>query len=780
MEIRKPNLQFRLTPKPILIAPLVVTVVGILSFLIADTIIPFHPNITYSTMILDDDGEILHAFLSEDEKWRLYLSQDEISTEFEKAILYKEDQYFWYHPGVNPFAIVRAIFQNTSSGKRKSGASTITMQVARLLNPKPRTYSSKLIEMFNALQLEWHYDKEEILRMYLNLLPYGGNIEGVKSAAGMYFGKDPELLSLAEITGLVAIPNKPSSLSIQNDHQPINNAKNLWLERFSNGHVFAQDEIEIALSEELKPRRQSLPREAPHLSSRLKRRYADRSIIQTFISAEKQRRVAETTRSYVDQLLGKNVTNASVLVVNNATRQVIAYVGSSNFYDNQHAGQVDGIKAIRSPGSTLKPLLYGLHFDQGTLTPKRRLADVRTDFQGYQPVNYTNTFSGWISAEQALKESLNVPAVKLLNEYGIDAFTETLIRSRFSTIERMKEHLGLSLILGGCGTTLEELTGLYSSLANSGQFEALKLSVHQKEEEPQTVLSPESSYMLTDILVELTRPDFPDSWKNNPNQPRIAWKTGTSFGRRDAWSIGYNKDYTVGVWAGNFSGEGAPDLSGADIAAPLLFKVFNTISQNANYDWYQPTPKVNFKWVCDETGLEPNHFCKHIVEDMHIKGVTNSTLCEHLQPVFIAKDSSESYCQTCLHEAKSHKEAFFPNHSPVMISFFQKNNIAQVSIPDHYPFCERVFPDQGLKIISPVNRLEYFVDKRDSDQLKLVAEAPGNATKFFWYVDDVFLKAASRNEDIYFTPREGRIKISCSDDRGRNQDIFINVKKVGF
>ena len=749
-------------------------------FLAADLCFPFHFKVDYSTIILDDGDQILNGYLSDDDKWRLYLEPEDITPDLKKAILFKEDQYFYSHPGVNPVSVFRAFFQNISSGRRKSGASTITMQLARLLNPKERTYKNKLIEMFNAFQLEYHYSKEDILRLYLNLLPYGGNIEGVKSASHIYFGKDPKLLSLAELTGIVTIPNRPGSLSIKGDNAPINEAKNEWLGRFQNALLFQSHIIDLAFAEELKPKRRSLPAHLPHLSRRLKSQ-SESDIIHTFISFENQKKIEEIALSHITRLKDLNVTNTSIIVIDNFTNRVVNYVGSANFYDMQSSGQVDGVDAIRSPGSTLKPLLYALFYDRGTLSPRRRIADVRMNFGGYEPENYDNSLHGWISSEEALKQSLNVPTVNMLNEYGISEFIEPLVKARFQTIDRTRDHLGLSMILGGCGVSLEELAGLYAAFANHGSFKPLKF--HRDTDSTvveSSIISVQSAYILTEILTEVTRPDLPDSWKDNPNRPKIAWKTGTSFGRRDAWSLGYNKNYTVGVWAGNFSGEGAPELSGVGVAAPILFDVFNVISDVSTYDWYTRPPGIRRVRVCDETGLLPNVFCVNTVADQFIEGVTNPGVCQHLKPIRIAADSSESYCMTCVKDAKNHIEALFPNHSPEMLDYFESEKISFVKAPDHYRFCERVFPNQGLEIVSPVDKLEYYVDVNDENQIQLIAQSPSNATKYYWYIDDEFYKSSNRNESIYFTPKEGKLKISCSDDRGRNQDIVIYVKKVSF
>lgn len=748
-------------------------------FIVIDLLFPFEPAMSYSTTILDRDDNLLNAYLSPDDKWRLYLDSDEISEEFKKAILFKEDQYFHYHFGINPFAIVRAGFHNITTGKRTSGASTITMQLARLLNPKARTYGNKLLEMFHSIQLEVHYSKEEILRLYLNLLPYGGNIEGLKSASVMYFGKNPDLLSISEIAALAIIPNRPSSLAIGKKNDAINEAKNVWLKRFQSASLFEPLLLEQALAEDLNPKRASAPNHAPHLSQRL-RGETRSSVIRTFVNNELQQKIEKVTKSHVEGLRRMNIQNASVLVVDNASKEVISYVGSADFYDTRDAGQVDGIQAVRSPGSTLKPLLYALLFDEGSLTPKTRVADVTTSFEGYQPVNYDNELHGWVSAEDALTKSLNIPAVKLLNDYGVSKFISSLANADFKTIERTQNNLGLSIILGGCGTSLAELTSLYSAFGTEGQFAPIRYMEGSPTSSNTEVLSKEANFILTEILTEVTRPSLPDSWKDNPNMPEIAWKTGTSFGRRDAWSIGYNKDFTVGVWVGNFSGEGAPELSGSLAAAPLLFDVFNLVDSKSPENWYSRPPSVSFKYVCNETGDLPDHFCTNQVVDQSIEGKTIYAKCAHLEPAFISMDSTISYCQTCLNDAKSYQTALFPNHSPEMIDYFESEKIVYQKAPPHYRFCERVYPNQGLEIISPTGNAYFYVDESDTEQMLLKALTPSNADSLYWYINDVFYRSAAVDKPIYFTPPEGKVKISCSDDRGRNQDIMITVKKVGF
>ncbi|MBC7849602.1 MAG: penicillin-binding protein 1C, partial [Chitinophagaceae bacterium] len=439
-----------------------------LLFTVLNYIFPVPDKIEYSTIIEDNKGEVIHAFLTSDEKWRMKTTLAEISPSLKKTIVAKEDKYFYSHPGINPLAMGRAFLKNTWRGKRTSGASTITMQVARALEPKRRTYLNKIVEMFRACQLEWKYSKDEILQLYLNLVPYGGNIEGVKSASLLYFKKDPDHLSLAEITALSIIPNRPSSLVLGSTNDTIINERNRWLKKFAAEELFTEREIADALSEPLDVKRNTVPRLVPHLAYKLKRTGSD--IIQTTIDLNTQVKVEKLTEDYVRTLRLQNIRNASVIVIDNKTGNIITYVGSANFFDTTDGGQVNGAAAIRQPGSTLKPLLYGLCIDAGYLTPKSIISDVAISYDGYSPENYDRQFNGYVSMEYALEHSLNIPAVKSLRSFGKDKFVQTLSDCDFTQVRKDQKKLGLSMILGGCGATLEQLTGMYSIFANDGLF----------------------------------------------------------------------------------------------------------------------------------------------------------------------------------------------------------------------------------------------------------------------------------------------------------------------
>ncbi|MEO9966241.1 MAG: penicillin-binding protein 1C [Reichenbachiella sp.] len=736
-------------------------------------------NTEFSPIILSKDGEFMHSYLTSDDKWRMYTSLEEITPTLKEAILFKEDRFFYYHPGINPISITRALFNNLFSGRRTSGASTITMQVARMLAPKERTYGNKVVEMFRALQLEWMYSKDEVFQLYLNMVPYGGNIEGVKSAAVMYFNKMPDHLSLAETTALAIIPNRPNSLRLGRHNLYIEQERNIWLKRFNEAALFEKSAIEDALSEPILASRTSPPKHTPHLALRLKKQFAGELLIHSTIDMNLQSKTEKVLQEYIMQIYHRQIKNAVALVVDNKTLQVKAYVGSADYYNPDDAGQVDGVRAIRSPGSTLKPFLYGLAIDRGLVTPKSKIADVPVNFRGYQPQNYSEKFSGEVTIEHALSHSLNIPAVKVLDQVQPYVFIQELSKAGFAQIEKDKDHLGLSTVLGGCGVTLEELVVLYAAFANGGKKARLNYRVSDTVNFSNQLLTKEANFMISEILTEVVRPDLPGHWQQATNLPKIAWKTGTSYGRRDAWSIGFNKKYTIGIWVGNFSGQGVQELAGADVAAPLLFKIFNAVDKESAKDWFAMPRGVNFRHVCSESGKIPSDFCTDEVIDYYIPGLSEYRKCQHMKPIYISSDSTKSYCQTCLPE-NGYLKALYPNYSAEILDYYESEKINYVKIPKHDEKCERIFADGAPNIISPVDRLEYLVDKSDSLQIMLRCQAANNVDRVFWYINDQFYSSASANESIYFTPDEGNIKISCADDKGRNTNIKIDVKKIIF
>ncbi len=748
----------------------------LLLVLLLDFCFPFEVKPQYSTLVLDADGKLLHAFLNPQDKWRMPTEAQDITPALEKAILFKEDRWFRYHFGINPLAVARAFFRNIIKGKRTSGASTITMQVVRLLHPAKRTYGHKLLEMWRAIQLELHYSKDEILQMYVSLVPYSSNIEGLKSASYLFFQKSPEVLSLAEIVTLTIIPNRPSSLRLGVNNALIVQERNRWLKQYEEAGVFSSEEIADALLEPLDVSRHAAPKLAPHLSIRLHKTHPEQAILHTHIKRNKQLYAEQLVKNYVQRLETMHIRNAAVLVINNQTQAIEAYIGSADFNKTNDGGQVDGIQAIRSPGSTLKPLLYGLAFDEGIYTPKSQLYDVPTNFNGFEPENFDKIFHGKVSVEFALANSLNIPAVRVLQRISTPLMVEKLKKAEFQSIKKNASKLGLSLALGGCGVTLEELTNLFASYAHGGNFVKASFLAKESPATPQALLSEEATFFVNTILSQVTRPDLPNNYEYTYRMPKIAWKTGTSFGKKDAWSIGYNAHYTVGVWVGNFSGEGVPELSGANIATPLLFDIFNTIDYNSSAKWFVPSSKIGLRKICAESGDLPNTFCTHQLIDYYIEGISHTRTCTHLQNIWVNASASMRYCGACVPDSGAVQRPY-PSYAPELVSWFEYKHIHYERMPPHNPACMEISHQNAPVIVYPTDGAEYILNPKEATQLMLSCQT-NNATKtVYWYINDKLYQKASPTANIFFEPPAGRVKISCADDQGNNANSWITVKK---
>jgi len=753
---------------------LTVVIAPLFVFLVVDQIFPLTADVDYSRIVLDKNGRVLHGFLSRDEKWRMYTELNEISPDIKKAFLAKEDRFFYFHPGINPAAIIRATWHNVKSGRRTSGASTITMQVARMMEPKERTYFNKFREMFRAFQLEWHLSKPEILQLYLNRVPYGGNIEGIKAASLIYFGRLPNQLSLAQIVTLTIIPNKPNLLTIGRHNDVIQLERDRWIKRFNTDGVFDDERSETALNESFGYRRLEVPRKAPHFSIRLRRQYPDRYTIHSSLDSEIQAKVENLVFSASKRIQFRGIRQASAIVIDNRTMQVLAYVGSPDFFDDIEAGQIDGVRAVRSPGSTLKPLIYALAVDLGLATPKTVVADVPIHIEGYSPENYDSKYNGAVTIEDALAYSLNIPAVKTLQLIGVPTLVDKLIEAYFRQVLYDRNKLGLSVALGGCGTRLEELALMYAAFANKGMYSKANWLQSDSLATSKRLISEEASYMITESLTRLTRPDLPNSASASLRVPKVAWKTGTSYGRRDAWSIGYNKNFTIAVWAGNFNNDGVPELSGAEIATPILFDLFNTIDYASSNQWYSIPSNLMYRFVCPVTGQPRGERCEHAVVDWYIPGVSTTTTCNHLVEVSVSPDEGNSYCTRCRPSA-GYKKVLYPNYPPDLLAWMERVGAQYNKIPTHNPQCTRVMDSNPPRIVSPMANQEYLIDRADAAEIKLSAEAAPDVNRLYWYVNDRLIGTSQPGDDIFTKVEPGTLKISCTDDRGRNSDITFTV-----
>ncbi len=754
----------------------VILLSAVITYLL-DRLFPFSIPENYSTVILDREGNLMNAYLSSDDKWRMKTELEEISPLLRETIIHKEDKHFYYHPGIDIFAISRAFVKNIIRFKRTSGASTITMQVARLLEPKPRTYWNKCIEAFRAVQLEWHYSKDEILQAYINRLPFSGNIEGIKSAAWIYFQKSPNHLSLAEITTLTIIPNRPSSLVLGKKNDEIIQARNQWLRKFAEEKVFDHEIIQLALEEPLLAYRSALPRQAPHFSYQLKKRNTFN--IQSTLYQPFQYNIEQMVSDYVRSMRLQGIEQAAVVVIDNSTREILAYTGSADFSEDRFSGQVDGAKAIRQPGSTLKPFVYAMAIDEGMATPRSIITDVAVNYQGYTPENFDKKLNGFVSLEYALGNSLNIPAVKTLHQVGKAPFLEMLKEAGFRQIARDEKKLGLSVILGGCGTNLLELTNLYSTLANGGMYHPLKYTVTDTLGSASRLWSNAASFMIHEVLTKIQRPDFPLHWQATDKLPQIAWKTGTSYGRRDAWSIGYNQKYTVGVWLGNFDGSGVHGLQGAITATPLLFRIFNQIDYNSELGWFEMPEDCDIRLVCAETGKLPTDQCTQIVNDYYIPFRSSNAYCDAYEWVYLNTHETLSYCVHCM-PAAGYRKKWMRRLSAEMQQYFTSTGIPFEKIPPHNPQCEIISKHSGPLITSLQAGEEYLLSRNNPEPLQLKAEVANDVYQIYWYINDEYFKAALPGERLYFQPLEGMNKITCVDDRGRSKTIWIRVTQVSI
>ncbi len=751
---------------------------AVVLFALLSALFPLPPAKPYSLVVEDRNGQLLQAFLADDGMWRLPTSPEEIPDRLKKILVAREDRWFQYHPGVNPFSLVRALVQNLRTGRRVSGGSTITMQIARMMEPKERTYLHKAFEVFRALQLEARYSKKELLEIYLSIVPLGGNLEGLKSAALMYYQTPLERLNIAQLFDLILIPSNPNLYGPERNHLTLQQHRmrqaSAW---FAAGLLTAQDSA-IIWSTPAAMDRKPLPRYAPHFCLRVREKYRGKSELRSSLDRAIQMQVERLLSNHLRPWRQRGVQNGAVMVIDNATKEVVAYAGSEDFGDDNAQGQVDAVKALRSPGSTLKPFLYALQMERGELTPRTRLLDTPYDAEGFLAENYDGTYSGLVYADEALQRSLNVPMIRMLKKAGVSSFLNFTGLCGIASLQTQRSRLGLSLILGGCGVTLEEMTAAYSIFPSGGVFvpPIFLKSAAGAAPEGREVFSSSTAYMVTEILSGLNRPDLPNNFASSLNLPIVAFKTGTSYGRRDAWCLGYSADYTVGVWIGNVTQRGSADLIGSKSAAPLLIDIFNSISRQHQKS-ILPCPRdVGVRMVCAKSGLLPADKCAHTIEDLYSVSRTTERLCNVCKQYFVSEDGTSTYCFSCLGDAH-YRTMVFDDFPPELLAFWRKTGQPFVSAPPHNPRCVRVFSGEGPAIVSPSENMTYFLF---SGRQKLCFQASSgvDVNEQIWYLNDEYLGRRKAGEQFFISLGNGDHTVTCMDDRGRTSSVHITVKHV--
>ncbi len=556
-----------------------------------------------STLVLARDGTPLRAFADENGVWRYRMRLDEASPTYLNALLQFEDRWFYRHPGVNPTSLMRAVGQSLLHGRVVSGGSTLTMQVARMLEPIPHTPAGKLKQIWRALQLEWRFDKSQILELYLNLAPFGGTIEGVQAASFAYLGKPAHKLSDAESALLVVLPQSPSRLRPDRHPERAQLARDKVIARMVELGAWSRARADDARIEQVAARRLRSPMRAALLAQRLRRAEPDRAVIESTIDASMQARVEARIHSQMRRLPERN--SVAALVISNQSLETLAYVGSADLLDASRAGHVDMVRAYRSPGSTLKPFLYGMALDQGLIHSMSLLVDAPQSFDGYQPSNFMERFQGPVSATQALRLSLNVPAVDLLDRVGVIRFASTLENAGVRL--RMAEGAlpNLSLILGGAATSLEELVGAYSALARGG----LAGRVRFRPEDPlldRYLMSPGAAWIVRRMLERHPSDNYSVRDFASASRVSLAWKTGTSYGFRDSWALAVTPEYTLGVWIGRPDGTPLPGQYGAVTALPLLIEIVDSLPTAHSRDLSPMPTSVSQRQICWPLGGAPD------------------------------------------------------------------------------------------------------------------------------------------------------------------------------
>jgi penicillin-binding protein 1C len=548
-----------------------------------------------STLVLARDGTPLRAFADADGIWRYRVRLDEVSPTYLEALLSYEDRWFYRHPGVNPVALARSLWQAIANLRVVSGGSTLTMQVARMLEPIPRTLPGKFRQIWRALQLEWRFDKHQILEMYVNLAPFGGAIEGVQAASHAYLGKSAASLSDAEAALLVVLPQAPSRLRPDRHPQAAQRARDKVIDRLHDLGLWTAARAADARIEQVAARRLRAPMRAALLAERLRRRNPGTALVQSTIDSSQQTRIEARVAAHLRRLPERN--SVAVLVVANESLETLAYVGSADLFDGKRAGHVDMVRAPRSPGSTLKPMLYAMALDLGLIHSMSLLVDAPQSFDGYQPSNFMERYQGPVSATQALRLSLNVPAVDLLDRVGVVRFASTLENAGVRL--RMAEGAvpNLSLILGGGGASLEELVGAYLALARGGRASAPRLQPEDPLQE-RFLMSEGAAWIVRRMLERDPNDDLGSGSFASASRVSLAWKTGTSYGFRDSWALAVTPEHTIGVWIGRPDGTPLPGQFGAITALPLLIEIADGLPAGRSRDLTAPPDKVSEREIC--------------------------------------------------------------------------------------------------------------------------------------------------------------------------------------
>jgi penicillin-binding protein 1C len=753
-------------------------------------------NNDYSFVLEDREGNLLGAAIATDEQWR-FPSADSLPDTYIQALLTFEDKRFYYHPGVDPLAILRAGRDNFKSGRVVSGGSTITMQLARMIRgSSKRSLWDKFIETLMALRLELKFSKQELLLMYAAHAPFGGNVVGMEAASWRYFGKNPEELSWTEATTLAVLPNSPALIHPGRNRVQLAEKRNNLLWRLHQKGHFDRLTFELFIEEPLPESPFSLPALSPQLLQLAKTENPGQFRFRSSVDQNIQMMVNEKVKAHAENLANNHIEHAAVLLLDLKNNSVLAYTANVPGADRERRGsQVDLIQARRSTGSILKPFLYAAMLTGGELLPQTLIADVPTRYGSYSPQNFDKTFEGAIAADEALSRSLNIPAVRMLQDFGLEKMYRNLKTIGMSTLDQPSHHYGLSLILGGAEGKLWDLASMYGSLGrivheygpNSARyrvdaFQSATYAFSEKTEleislTDESVLSAAAIWHALEAMTKLERPFSETGWRRLSTTRQVAWKTGTSFGFRDAWAIGLNTDFVVAVWVGNADGEGRPGLTGIEAAAPLMFDVFDGLPESG--EWFVP-PHDDFidLEVCRTSGYNAALDCA-TVDTVRVPSKGHlSKSCPYHQLVHVNNSGTYRVNASCISTEEMRAEKWFVL-PPSMAWYYSRNNPTYRSLPPWKTGCnpgeseahaiELIYPNYQPRIFIPIE----LGGDRESVVFEAAHQIPG--TSLHWHLNDRFIGTTSTFHQMALQAETGKHQLTLVDELGNRLSQYFEV-----
>jgi penicillin-binding protein 1C len=722
----------------------------------------------YSTVVYSGEGELLSARIAEDGQWRFPMG-DSLDEKYVTSVKLFEDEYFDWHPGVNPVSIVRAFRQNWKAGKTVSGGSTLTMQTVRLMRgQKRRRFIEKLIEAAWATRLELTYNKEEILSLYAAHAPFGGNVVGLSAASWRYYGRPPTHFSWGEAAALAVLPNAPGVIFPGRSPVEFLRKRNALLDKLHERGFLDETTLVLAKAETLPGKPYPLPDFAPHFAEAIAALKDVEGREHSALKANLQKEVMRSVARHHERTHANGIHNAAVLVLDIKTGAPIAYVANTTCNERGSGREVDIIQARRSSGSLLKPFLYAALLDEGSISPQTLLPDIPTLIAGYSPKNFDLEYDGAVPAKEALTRSLNVPHVRLLQEFGVEPFLLQLREAGFSTLDRGADNYGLSLILGGGEVTLWDVANVYRELAIASCGPTFIGGLQERSDHKAPGLFPYSasaSYLTLDALTDLKRPGDLAAWRSFSGSRKVAWKTGTSFGFRDAWAVGVTPEYVVAVWTGNADGEGRPGLTGASVAAPLLFEIFDELPSTTWFD--EPVAEMSEVFLCTTSGLQASKSCPAVDTVLLTANGQRLGVCGYHSTIYLNADGQriDAHCGGL----SSATEVPLFTLPPAWAWYYRKGHPNYGVRPKWAPGCG-VESVEMMSLVYPRGGRQLHLPRDLSGTQKPVVFEVAHAElgrTLHWYMDDTYVGSTARHHQQPLTPKLGKHRLLVVDDLGR-------------